>query len=307
MAALREPIFDGDVDSIYRYSDYRIYLKDWFESEKTHRSALSYRWLGGKLGVDGAALVRVFRQERHLHEKHVPALCQILKLGKREAEYFGTLLLFSKARSPQEVRTHFERLMALRDVGARELEAEQYEYYRRWQNSALRVLFSFEPFDGDWEKLGRRLDPPLSARETQSCVETMCVLGLLKRNDDGSYEPTDPVISSGDSWKTFAVRDFQLQTIDLAARALLRQPRERRDISTLTLSMPVERLEELREMLREFRGRVLKWAAAQEPHDGVWQLNLQLFPLTRGAEPQEPSEIEEIGQREGALGNTLDR
>lgn len=285
------------MESIYRYSDYRTYLKDWFESEKKHRSALSYRWLGGKLGVDGAALVRVFRQERHLHEKHIPSLCQILKLGKRETEYFGTLLLFSKARSPQEVRTHFERLMALRDVGARELEAEQYEYYRRWQNSALRAMFAFTAFDGDWERLGRRLDPPLSAKETQNCVETMCVLGLLRKNEEGSYEATDPVISSGDSWKTFAVRDFQLQTIDLAARSLLRHPRERRDISTLTLSMPVDRLEELREMLREFRGRVLKWAAAQEQHSGVWQLNLQLFPLTREPGSQDASD-EEIGQPE---------
>lgn len=283
-------IFRSDVDSIYRYSDYRVYLREWFESEKTHRSALSYRWLGGKLGVDGAALVRVFRQERHLHEKHVPTLCQVLKLGKRESEYFGTLLLFSKARSPQEVRTHFERLMALRDVGARELEAEQYEYYRRWQNSALRALLSFLPFDGDWETLGRRLEPPLSAREAQGCVETMCLLGLLRKNDQGGYEPTDPVISSGDSWKTFAVRDFQLQTIELAARSLLRHPRERRDISTLTLSLPTNRLEDLREMLREFRGMVLKWAAAQEPHDGVWQLNLQLFPLTREGGVGETSE-----------------
>jgi uncharacterized protein (TIGR02147 family) len=284
------------MDSIYRYSDYRIFLREWFESEKLHRSALSYRWLGGKLGVDGAALVRVFRQERHLHEKHVPTLCQVLKLGKREAEYFGILVLFCKARSPQEVRTHFERLMALRDVGARELEAEQYEYYRRWQNSALRALLSFLPFEGDWEALGHRLEPPLTAKETQSCIETMCHLGLLRRNEAGSFEPTDPVISSGDSWKTFAVRDFQLQTIELAARSLLRHPRERRDISTLTLSLPAERLEDLREMLREFRGRVLKWAAAQEPHDGVWQLNLQLFPLTRECEPA--AVVEDIVQRD---------
>jgi uncharacterized protein (TIGR02147 family) len=284
------------MDSIYRYSDYRIFLREWFESEKLHRSALSYRWLGGKLGVDGAALVRVFRQERHLHEKHVPTLCQVLKLGKREAEYFGILVLFCKARSPQEVRTHFERLMALRDVGARELEAEQYEYYRRWQNSALRALLSFLPFEGDWEALGHRLEPPLTAKETQSCIETMCHLGLLRRNEAGSFEPTDPVISSGDSWKTFAVRDFQLQTIELAARSLLRHPRERRDISTLTLSLPAERLEDLREMLREFRGRVLKWTAAQEPHDGVWQLNLQLFPLTRECEPA--AVVEDIVQRD---------
>jgi uncharacterized protein (TIGR02147 family) len=293
------------MDSIYRYSDYRVFLRDWFESEKLHRSALSYRWLGGKLGVDGAALVRVFRQERHLHEKHVPTLCQVLKLGKREAEYFGILVLFCKARSPQEVRTHFERLMALRDVGARELEAEQYEYYRRWQNSALRALLSFLPFDGDWEALGHRLEPPLTAKETQACVETMCHLGLLRRNEAGSFEPTDPVISSGDSWKTFAVRDFQLQTIELAARSLLRHPRERRDISTLTLSLPADRLEDLREMLREFRGRVLKWAAAQEPHDGVWQLNLQLFPLTRECEP--PAVAEEIVQRDDGGERTFPR
>jgi uncharacterized protein (TIGR02147 family) len=125
----------------------------------------------------------------------------------------------------------------------------------------------------------------------------MCHLGLLRRNEAGSFEPTDPVISSGDSWKTFAVRDFQLQTIELAARSLLRHPRERRDISTLTLSLPAERLEDLREMLREFRGRVLKWAAAQEPHDGVWQLNLQLFPLTRECEPA--AVVEDIVQRDG--------
>jgi uncharacterized protein (TIGR02147 family) len=53
-----------------------------------------------------------------------------------------------------------------------------------------------------------------------------------------------------------------------------------RDISTLTLSISESSLQRMKEKIRECRRELLEIAKADEHADRVYQLNLQLFPLS---------------------------
>ncbi len=61
-----------------------------------------------------------------------------------------------------------------------------------------------------------------------------------------------------------------------------RIPKEERDISTVTVSTSQKCMIAVRERLAQARREILEMIAAEEGVDGVYQVNLQVFPLTKG-------------------------
>ena len=60
---------------------------------------------------------------------------------------------------------------------------------------------------------------------------------------------------------------------------------EERDVSAITLGVPESRLPELKERVARFHQELLaSIGASTDPCDRVYQLNIQLFPLSRAKE-----------------------
>jgi uncharacterized protein (TIGR02147 family) len=89
------------------------------------------------------------------------------------------------------------------------------------------------------------------------------------------------MLSTGDQVKSVEVANFQLQTIDLAKSAISDIPSNQRDISTLTLSISEEGFKKITGILRTTRKEILKVAQNDSNEDRVYQMNIQLFPLTK--------------------------
>ena len=68
--------------------------------------------------------------------------------------------------------------------------------------------------------------------------------------------------------------------MELAREALYSVPKTHRDISTLTLSISEQGLQHIKEKIKDCRRELLEIAKADENADRVYQLNLQLFPLS---------------------------
>jgi uncharacterized protein (TIGR02147 family) len=94
------------------------------------------------------------------------------------------------------------------------------------------------------------------------------------------YRVTDRFVTTNRQWRSLAVKAFQAETIKLALESLDRHARPRRDISTVTVSIAEKDLPTLRERIAEFRNDILKMAEASAETDSVYQLNVQLFPLS---------------------------
>jgi uncharacterized protein (TIGR02147 family) len=91
---------------------------------------------------------------------------------------------------------------------------------------------------------------------------------------------SDPIVSSGDEVRSFDVVNFQSATLDMARRALLRCPREQRDISVLTVTMSEECFKQVKEELRQVRKRILGLVQRDEKSERVYQCSINLFPVT---------------------------
>ena len=123
-------------------------------------------------------------------------------------------------RSEKQIRHYYERLIDAKALAVKTLDKEQYEFYQSWHYSAVRSLIGIEGFDGDYRRLAARLSPPITAREARAAVGLLLKLGLVQCDDKGHYILTERYISSGEPWRTIAVKTFQRQAIALAGESL---------------------------------------------------------------------------------------
>lgn len=264
---------------LFQYTDYRAFLRDWFVEAKQTSSALSYRFLATRMEIDPGFLVHIFHGQKHLSEKHLQPLVKVLKLDKRQGEYFQRLVGFCKAKGEQEIGRRFNELMELRETRVRELSASHYRYYQNWYVPAIRCLVAARKVHGDGAELSGILRPQITQAQAREAIRLLAKLGMIHKASDGAWEPTDAHVSSGDAWTHLAIRSFQKQTLQLAMDAMESIPKDQREISTMTLAIAREEMATVQEMVREFRSKLAKWAVSTPNADMVYQMNIQVFPL----------------------------
>ena len=267
------------MQSIFDYLDYRLFLLDFYETQKKKHSFFSYRYMSGKIGLDAGYLVKILQGKLHLPEKYINTLCSFCKFSEKETAYFRTLINFNKAKSEAQIRIHFEKLMSFSSPGKQRIEKFQYEFYRKWYYTAIRSLIGICRFSDDIESLSRMLTPPVSSREVKKAVELLVKLDMIKKDGDGYYTLSNAFVTTGESWQSLAIRDFQRETIRLAGESLDRHHKKDRDISTVSVAVNKKDLPELKLRITEFRDAILKLAENSDDPDCVYQLNVQLFPM----------------------------
>jgi uncharacterized protein (TIGR02147 family) len=261
------------------YFDYQEYLRDFYQHGKRDNPAVSYRFLGEKLGLDPGFVLKVMQGKLHLADRSIPRCCEFLKLNERESSYFEALVLYNKSKAPGDIKRRFEQLLLLRGSRAKPIQQWQYAFYQKWYHSAIHALLSIHSYKGDPRGLAALLDPPITARQARESILLLVKLGMVRRTAERVYEPVDAFVTSGEKWHSAAVADFQRETIRLSAEALDRHPRDRRDISTVTVALSAKDLPEIRERIRQLRQSILTLDNENQP-DTVYQINIQLIPVT---------------------------
>lgn len=266
--------------SVFEYLDYRAYLKDFYEEKKTRHGFFSYRYFGNKVGIDSSYLLKVLLKSRHLSENSIPRVCAFCGLDGNEAEYFTTLVHFVKARTQNESKLLFEKLLSIRFVKSRRILEQQYEYFRTWYHPVVRSVLEYFDFKDDYTLLGKQLSPPISAKEARASIKLLEQLQLIKKDESGRYRLTDTAVTTGDEWRSAAINAFQEQTIRLSLESIERHDKKLRDISTVTMNINGADFDELRERITEFRRSIISFVNDNSNPDRTYQLNIQFFPLS---------------------------
>ncbi|MBN1575833.1 MAG: TIGR02147 family protein [Chitinispirillaceae bacterium] len=264
---------------LFEYFDYQEFLRDFYEEKKRDNQYISYRYLGNHMHIDPGFLLKVLQGRHHLAERSIGPVCAFFKFSERESRYFEILVRYNKAKTASDIKLYFEKLMTLRESRARPVEESQYAFYQKWYHSAIHALLSIYEFNGEYKKLASLLSPPITAKQAQESIRLLTRIGMIKRGEDGIYRPAEAFVTSGEKWRSAAIRNFQKLTIDLSARALDLHAKELRDISTVTVALAAKDLPEIRERIRQFRQSILTLDNDNEA-DTVYQVNIQVIPVT---------------------------
>lgn len=267
--------------SIKNYFEYRDYLQDFYLEKKKESRYFSLRYMGSKVGVDPSHLVKIFQHKRHIGNALIDVFIEFCSLKGSDAEYFTNLVRFNKAKTDREGKIYYEKLLALKGSNAYSLEKSQYEFYTRWYYSAILTLLDFYSVKDNYEELAAKISPPITQAKAKKAVELLERLGLIRRNENGEWEVTHKIITSGEHCGSIAVKSFQEATMKLGIEALHRYPPEKRNISTVTITVSEKNLPKINSLISQFRESMLQLAAEETQPDFVYQLNIQFFPLTR--------------------------
>ena len=266
--------------SIYSYTDYRAFISDYFADRKLSGNGLSYACFAKKAGFKARSfIIKVLKGEKALSGPSIGRVARALDLQKKERDYFKALVLFNNEKSLEKKNRYFKDLQSAHQSNkAILLRKDQFEYFQKWYCPVLREVAVYCDWKKDFRKLGSLLDPPISAKEAKQGVELLLRLNLLKKQD-GAYVQTAAAITTGDEVRNIAVADFQRKTSDLSRRAIARFGNQQ-EISTLTFGTNETGFKEIQSEIRAFRKKLISMIAAHGP-DRVYQLNLQLFPMTK--------------------------
>jgi uncharacterized protein (TIGR02147 family) len=274
-------LYLSTMESVKNYWDYRDFLKDFYTEKKKENNWFSLRYMGSKVSIDPSHLVKIFQHQRHIGNSSIDVFIKHCELSGSGAEYFAHLVRFNKAKSDRDSKTFYEKLLSLKGAGAKTLEKSKYEFYTQWYYSAILTLLDFFPFSGDYAALAAKVSPPISEAKAKKSIELLLKLGLIKKTQEGKFCLTNKIVTTGDHGHSIAVRTFQEETMRLAIEALERHPPEKRNISTVTITISETNLDRVNELISQFQESLLQLAKDEHHPDKVFQLNLQLFPLSQ--------------------------
>lgn len=264
---------------VFRYTDYRPYLRDWFDDYQRLHPAFTKRLWATRLKIDPGYLVRVLQGTAMISLPKLDDFVRVLRLEGLSAEYFRQLVRFCRAREEDEIAREYAALMALRNVEVRNLDQNQYRFFQFWWFAVVRGILSVKEFRGDYKQLAADCLPVITEEQAREAIALLQVLGLVRRLDDGVWELTEQHISTGEEWKSAAIRQYQRENMQLAMEALDAVAPEYRDVSTMTLTIQSADLPEVKARIAEFRRELTQMVLEAREMDSVFQLNIQFFPV----------------------------
>lgn len=268
------------MDNLYEAEDYRAWMRSRYEERKKNQPHFSYRFMAMKLEMDAGQLVKILQGKLHLVPQKIPAVAKLFGLDARSERFLDALVRFSKATGTQEISRRWDEIQSLKEVQSRELQQDQYEFYSTWLPTAVRGVLSLGEPDQTPKTIGARIVPRTDASEVERALNVLSRLGLIVMDDAKRWTLAHKHIRTGDLWREKTVRHFQTDTMRLATEALESVPAKRRDISTLTLTLAEKDLPLLKERVAEFRRDLVRLAEESDPADSVYQVNVQVFPMT---------------------------
>jgi uncharacterized protein (TIGR02147 family) len=269
--------------SIFTYFDYRKFLADFYNYNKTNTTGFSYRVMSECLGFTSPNFIKlIIDGERNLGKESLEKITQGLGLSKLEAEYFSYLVFFAQAKNNIDKNYYFGLLASLRsNTTITKVSPEQYEYFSEWYHPAIRELVTGRSAPLDYEELSTMLNEKLTAFQIKKSVELLLRLKLIFVNKSNQYEHTATILNTENEFKTFAIRHYHKQVLEVASSAIDTIPPEQRENSHVTLKISENGFSKIKQRIQEFREELLQIASSDAGVTDIVHVNLQLYPITK--------------------------
>lgn len=276
------------MQEIFTYTDFRNYIRDALADLKSRDRSYNYRKVADELGIKSPGYITQFlKGDRTLSSKLIDPFSKLFDLKKREAAFFKVLVNYNQERNRGERNKLYARMTELKKRAQTKLEPESYLYFEKWYYSAIRSIIDFVPFDGtNFKDISDVIVPSISEKQVEKAIKVLKKLGLIKKKDDGFYTLADRHLTTGLNSDSVILNNYVLNTTDIAKESLYNFPVNERSFSALTLSVSEECYSEIKEDIAEFRKKILEKVTKDSNTERACQLNIQFFPLSKGAKSE---------------------
>jgi uncharacterized protein (TIGR02147 family) len=269
--------------NIYRYDDFRVFLKETFAWRKARDDDYSYRKFAKDAGISNPGyLLDVIIGKRTLSDNAVGKTAKAFELNEAEGEFFKLLVDFGQSKKDAQRQEIYQEILYRRNRSRfARVSPHLVKYYQDFHYPLVySALHAFE-FRGEYESFGSVFDPPIAPAALKKYIRELCEWELVKQGPDGRYQVTEAYVEPPGTMGAL-VRRLNREWILQAAESLFRHGPEERHVSTLLLSVSEETRKRLHGEIERFRREVLDIVSKDEgKSSGLMQLSLQYFPKTK--------------------------
>ena len=267
---------------VLEYTNYHQYIADYY-AEKKAKSAFTWQTFTRAAGFSSPVFLKYVSEGRsNLSEDTAYQVANAMGLAGYEQEYFAEMVKFDHAKTDDEKKSAFNRMLAIADIHkVRIIEGDSFRYFESWKNPVLRELAPSMP-GAKPLALARACRPKISAAEVSESLSFLVKANLLQKDKCGNYVQTEKSVTTGPMDVTpVAVRGMHRQMGEFALDAIEGVPQNERHFSGLTLGITQSAYDEIVQEIAEFRKRIVAIATRNDATDEVYRLNVQFFPMTK--------------------------
>ncbi|MBK7759878.1 MAG: TIGR02147 family protein [Deltaproteobacteria bacterium] len=274
---------------IWSYTDFRAYLRDWFEYRRSLDGKFSIRWHARRVGLSDGTVHNLLK-DRAPEEKTETKLIEMMRLDADEAEYFRGLVKVARASSIEGAAEATRALMTLGGGRSRKvIEGAIERFSSDWLNHTVRELALTEDFDERSRGDRRPAHPSGEPGEGGGVPHAPHRLGLLQRGFDGKLRAVNVRTDAGIAMQLSAGMAYYDGVLDITRKLLHEVPGAERFFSSSVFNLELGQIQVLKPVIYEALRKITDVADAlpRSENTEVVQLGIQLIPLTRRP-PAEP-------------------
>lgn len=280
---------DPNREIIY-YTDYRKFLKDYYTTRKAQVKGFTYQVFAQKAGFSAASFLKmVIDGKKNLTKTSCAQVAEAMHLTKKSTEYFTCIVGFTQEKSIERKKEYLAKIDRYRKKNVPEIVLPgEYDYLRHWLHAVVREMVELKDFKEDPEMIAQRLHYGVRPEDVKKSLEFLLQHGFLTRNLLGRLKKKDKTLSTGDiphnEELELIARQYHLQSIQLAQRAVSELPKDSRNVVSGTFSMSQKNYESACKRIQNLFYELLEMGASDEGADQVFQLNINLFPMSRSCD-----------------------
>jgi uncharacterized protein (TIGR02147 family) len=250
-----------------------------FEELRVKNSHYSRRAFSKKLGISAGAISELFNGQRNVSAKLAERIADRLELDPQErSELLGPFHGNKRHSNRQDPSSY-----TTGGLSYLQLSADQFQVIADWYHFAFLTLMRTKDFRTDVLWIAARLG--LTPALVQGAIDRLKRVGLVQETNGvlnrakASHRTSDDIVN-------LSVRRAHFQYLDKAREALESLSVHERDFTSLILTLSPEDLPKAKEMIRKFQDELSR-SLETDTQSEVFQLCIQLFPLTRSLKEQE--------------------
>lgn len=271
---------------LLRFQDYREFLKHLYHHLKAQLKPYSYLHFAADLGLGHNNVLRlIINRQRRLTLKTAQKIAANLAFDRHQKKYWLALITFTNSNQAEARDRSFQIMLNQRQKASlNPLDESRLAYFSDWYHPVIRELAQRPDFRCDPNWIKEQLLSPPRLDDIKKSLELLTKLGLIyySHQDDRWINSTES-LDTGPDARGMAYVSYHLATLAQAQQAIANVKKHRRSLWAATLCLSPESYQKI-------RARTQEWIAEASAHerehrtndDQVVQLNIQLFPYTKG-------------------------
>lgn len=277
---------------VFDYMDYRQFLAAFFDYKRKLTSAdirpYNYGAFSAAANIKSPNYLKmIIEGRRNLSPEMILKFAKALGLNKEQTEDFELLVGYGQSTDPADRNMFLKKLSEHRvqvKLKSGEIDKKTWEKIPNWAAWVIYAMVDQEGVQFDVKALKELLRGKASEDEIEQALQSLFNSGeLVQDPETGSVRKARALIESAEDVPVALVRKLQAQLMYLGLESLYQDAANEREFGTLTLSLTKTEFEEIKFKLRQMRKQINKdnsIARMSTKGDKVYQLNIQLFPVT---------------------------